>query len=358
MTIKQTIRNIFEKHYVQHILYWLSYLFFLLFIFEKLNIIPFEKYCQTNNLLLCEIICFFSLTVLTTYFSNYYLIKRFLLNKRFYAFFFSHFATATVVGLIYRITNYFYINLLCDVSQFENNFFSIVEFIRGIIYIYFFAGIAAGIFILKYWYKTEQNNQLLVKDKLEAELSFLKAQIHPHFLFNTLNNLYALTLQKSEIAPKMVLTFSEVLHFVLYESNKLTIPLAKEIALIENYIFLEKLRRNEKLTVKYDVNFNNKNIEISPMVLFPFVELAFKQATNSEIFNVLINIELLVTKSDLIFNISYPISSLKDTTGYTDGISIENVESRLSILYTDRYKLQITEKDNINYINLLINLIK
>ena len=119
--------------------------------------------------------------------------------------------------------------------------------------IYAVVFLAASIKLLKHWYTMQKKNQQLAKEKLEAELNMLKAQVHPHFLFNTLNNLYALTLKKSEKSPEVVLKLSEILDFMLYHSNKDFVELEREIKLVNNYIDLEKLRYGDRLEIDFDI---------------------------------------------------------------------------------------------------------
>ena len=107
--------------------------------------------------------------------------------------------------------------------------------------------VAVAIKLLKYWYANQQAQQVLTQQKLQAELKFLKTQIHPHFLFNTLNNLYALTLKKSERAPEMVLKLSELINYMLYECTSDAVPLTKEVKFIRNYGDIEKMRYGDKL---------------------------------------------------------------------------------------------------------------
>ena len=137
--------------------------------------------------------------------------------------------------------------------------------------------------ILRHWYKTEQHTRNLEREKLEAELKFLKAQIHPHFLFNTLNNLYSLTLKKSDYAPEVVLKLSGLVNYMLYYTKEQAVPLAKEIESIHNYIALEKIRYGKELEIAFDVSGNIGSSMISPMLLLPFIENSFKHGVSDEI---------------------------------------------------------------------------
>ncbi len=203
--------------------------------------------------------------------------------------------------------------------------------------------------ILKHWYQNEQHTKELMQEKLQAELKFLKAQIHPHFLFNTLNNLYSLTLQKSDYAPEVVLKLSGLVNYMLYYTKAQEVPLSKEIESMHNYIALEKIRYGTELEIAFDISGNTASSMISPMLLLPFIENSFKHGVSDEIKEKWIIINLQVNQHFLtlkVENSKSPLSHYHQERDYTGGIGLKNVRRRLELLYPDQYELKILDEEN------------
>ncbi|WP_298782444.1 sensor histidine kinase [uncultured Polaribacter sp.] len=201
--------------------------------------------------------------------------------------------------------------------------------------------------------KTLENKFLQTQLQLkEQELKFLKMQIHPHFLFNTLNTLYGFTLKKSEEAPEMILKLSNLLDYILYQVDKPLVFLKDEINHIKNYISLEKLRFQGSLHVNFKIDIANQNLKIAPMLLLPFIENAFKHG--AQIKDVLkININLKTDASFLYFEAE---NSVKKVEKSKKGIGLENIKKRLELLYKEKYALEIFEKENTFKVNLKIDI--
>jgi hypothetical protein len=199
--------------------------------------------------------------------------------------------------------------------------------------------------------KTLENKFLQTKLQLkEQELQFLKMQIHPHFLFNTLNTLYGFALRKSDQAPEMILKLSTLLDYILYQVDKPLVHLQDEITHIEDYISLEKSRFQEGLEITFNKNIDIDVFEISPMLLLPFVENAFKHGTQiNGVVEVAINLK--VDENELNFTIEN--SSIKKETS-KNGIGLENIQKRLEMLYNKHYFLEILQEDKMFKVNLKI----
>ncbi len=186
----------------------------------------------------------------------------------------------------------------------------------------------------------------------EQELKFLKTQIHPHFLFNTLNTLYGFALKKSDSAPDMILKLSNLLDYILYQVDKPSVLLTNEIQHIDNYIVLEKMRFQDSLDILFTKELNQKKIEIPPMLLLPFVENAFKHGI--QIDGVLkIKATLTTTSNFIEFNIQ---NTSKETSNSKKGIGLENIKKRLEMLFKRHYSLKITQQNNNFEVNLKIPL--
>jgi sensor histidine kinase YesM len=216
-------------------------------------------------------------------------------------------------------------------------------------------GIAISIKLLKYWYKQKQQIMVAEQQKISAELELLKSQIHPHFLFNTLNNLYAHTLEQSDKAPRIVLKLSNLLRFMIYESNAPFIPLKKDIALLQEYIELEQLRYGNRLDVSMNVQGSLDQVEIAPLLLLPLVENAFKYGTSKQLDQCWISLDLHVSEG--LMKLKLINSRDKDAVkGESGGIGLQNVSKRLELLYPGMYSFHVSEDDEVFVVMLDLQL--
>lgn len=217
----------------------------------------------------------------------------------------------------------------------------------------FFIFLSTVLKFIQDWFLNEKVKSNLENENLIAELAFLKSQINPHFLFNSLNNIYSLAYQKSEKTPEAILKLSEIMRYMLYESNEDKVTLSAEIRYLENYIELQKLRFKDNIYIKFEINGNPLGLMITPLVLISFVENAFKHGIATDIENP-ISIVLNLSDDKLLFHVSNIKSSMnKDITG---GIGLQNVQRRLSLIYKDRYRLHIDDNNDIYNCELYLNL--
>lgn len=205
-----------------------------------------------------------------------------------------------------------------------------------------------GFTIISRWVKLSKHTESLEKEKKQAELQLLKNQLNPHFFFNTLNNLYGLAQEKSDLTEKVVLKLSDLMNYVLYETDQTFVPLEKEIAYIKNYIELEEIRYNDRFSCNFSLTGNTVNKKIPPMIFLPFVENAFKHGINQESKNTWINIHIAISDNLISFNLenSLPEFFSKSKHPYTKGgIGIKNVQKRLELLYPDNFVLTTQLKE-------------
>ncbi len=207
------------------------------------------------------------------------------------------------------------------------------------------------------WYKERRETEALKREKIDAELKFLKSQTNPHFLFNTLNSIYGLALEKSEKTPSLILKLSDILSYTLYESNVEKVALSKELMLIENIIALEKERYEKRVVIHYTVEGDVEGIKIPPLILVPFIENAFKHGLKNEVKKGQITIHILVSKDTLSFMIENSISKLEDNDiDNGGGLGLQNVSRRLELLYGDNKELYINKTDTSFIVKLEIKL--
>jgi two-component system LytT family sensor kinase len=205
---------------------------------------------------------------------------------------------------------------------------------------------STGIRVINEWLRSEQRNKEIANEKLKAELSFLKAQINPHFLFNTLNNIYALASAQSEHTAAAVMKLSSIMRYVLTEARNDLVPLEKEIQFTTHYIELQKMRLTDKTIIEFTVEGDPLGRQIAPLLLLPFVENAFKYGISTRERSP-ISILLEIKRDYLYFSICNhkhlnTMLRVSDTTG----IGISNTRRRLDLFYEDRYALDIQDKTN------------
>lgn len=222
--------------------------------------------------------------------------------------------------------------------------------LRGAITI---GGVAAAIKLIKCVYEKQQAALLLEKEKVNAELRMLKAQLHPHFLFNTLNNIYSLTQEVSSKASGMIMQLSAMLRYILYECNKPWVPLDKELQMVRDYLQLEAARYDDSLDLSINLPADT-NLFISPLLLLPFVENAFKHGASNRIERPWISIHMELNEKKLTAKIINGTANQPNDS--QPGIGIANVRQRLALLYPNRHTLQTTEEEDIFIVNLRIEL--
>lgn len=193
-------------------------------------------------------------------------------------------------------------------------------------------------------------------ENLKTELSLLRSQASPHFMFNVLNNMVALARKKSDLLEPSLLKFSSIMRYMLYEDDEEKVPLEREIEYLQSYIDLQQQRFGKNVQVNVDFQKIDDNHEIEPMLLIPFVENAFKHGTGM-IEDAQITIQLKIEKDKLWFTVQnrYDPSSI-EIRDKTSGIGLTNVKRRLNLLYGDKQRLLITKKDNWFNVSLQLNL--
>ncbi|MBC7884752.1 MAG: histidine kinase [Saprospiraceae bacterium] len=215
-------------------------------------------------------------------------------------------------------------------------------------------GIAMALKYYRLLEKARTDAKILVKEKLEAELNFLKAQTNPHFLFNTLNNIYALARKKSDDTPEVVMKLSKLLRFMLYDARKDMITIHQEMAVLQDYIELEKIRYNERLTIDFKYHIDDETEPIAPLLLLPFVENAFKHGASELRFESFIRIRLVVRDGSLVFEVENAAEDLQVSED-NGKIGLQNVRRQLELIYP-HHKLEINHNETTFAIRLQLNL--
>ncbi|MFD2564745.1 sensor histidine kinase [Aquimarina rubra] len=332
------VKNLFSNRIVTHLIYWIG-----LIIFFGITWGTYD-----NDYIRSFTIQTFSLParMILVYVSIYFLLPKFFIKQKTIAFIFSYILLLIATSiLIQRPIMLFYVQPHYLPGWQSEGYFTITELVNTILDVNIAAIVPLGFNLFKFYHNSQQKALTLEKEKIEAELIQLRNQIHPHFLFNTLNSLYALIIKKSDVAEIAVLKLSKLMRYMLYEANVPKVSLAKEIAYLKNYVDLEKLR----FTNTIDISFNSeldKDYQISPFLLIPFVENAFKHGTSST-GNSWIVITIFAKQEELMMQVENG-KSIKLQQESVGGIGFKNVKKRLELLYPNQYSL-ITEDHKLSY---------
>lgn len=201
---------------------------------------------------------------------------------------------------------------------------------------------------------SKEREKNLIRDKLSTELQFLKNQLNPHFLFNTINNIYALTRKKSDKAPEVVMKLSELLSFMLYESGKETISIEREVKLLEDYISLEQIRYSDELSVVFNKEIDDASLQIAPLLLLPLVENAFKHGASENHFDSFIHIHLVLRGHELLFTVQNSFEENPEKS-ISNNIGLQNTTRQLELIYK-KQKLAVNKTGNVFSVQLEIDL--
>ena len=323
-----------------HALFWFIYL-----LFASLNIQRLYEDEQLGKLMY-RIVFTLPVDMIAAYLTAYLLLPSLLFRKKYLLFAITFIVSAVCLILLQRVILWYYSYPVLYKVEPSLPFFKI-NWLSSFTNIYLAAFLVAVVKLVRQNFSEQKRLQSMQKEQVEAELKFLKAQVHPHFLFNTLNNLYGLTLDRSEKAPEVVLRLSDLLNYMLYECNEPTILVRKEIKLIENFLALERIRYGDSLSINFKVEGETAGKKIAPMLLLPFVENAFKHGVSKVSSKARVMIHLEVSGPDLLFEVanSKPMLVEKDETGYTEGIGLKNVKRRLDLIYPGNFRLNLIEKD-------------
>ena len=332
-----------------HLVFWGLVLLFFTNFFSSQN----ERFQDT----LLFSLFLMPVTIATTYVSIYKLIPDYLILKKYALFILYSLYTLIISGYLIMMSIFF---SLIYLAQFEYNDMNPVT--KNIILVtsgvYLVVILVSAFKLLKLNLRhSEQTKKLETKIletqlKLkEQELNYLKMQIHPHFLFNTLNTLYGFALKKADETPEMILKLSNLLDYLLYQADKPFVLLTEEIEHMEDYIALENMRFNETLNVSFNANNISQDAKIAPMLLLPFVENSFKHGSLK---NGKLDIAIHVGSTEKTIHFSIENTSLQSQTS-KHGIGLQNIKKRLDLLYKNQYQLDIINTDETFKVNLTLN---
>lgn len=332
------INMIFERRGLQHVLFWLVVTLYLA--------AGFKSRSDSLGLSIGHALLYLPGHLFMVYMLLYFLISQYVLKRRFLLFVLLLIPIFAIAALYIRWIDtaiYGSREVLVDPRIFLHAIFATFNI----------CGIAVAVKLFKYWYWEREAKQQAERAHLASQLELLKSQIHPHFLFNTLNNLYSLTLEHSREAPGVVLRLSGLLRYMLYECDRDRVPLAKEIDIINHYIQLEKIRYGQRLEVSLSYTGHINGQVIAPLLFLPFLENSFKHGTSEQIDQCWISLDVNVTDDLLTMKLT---NSRHPSESAGGGIGLDNVRKRLDLLYNDAYLLKIIPDEETFTVSLSIQL--
>jgi two-component system, LytTR family, sensor kinase len=337
---------------IWHVVFWVVFMSFFALVYGSFE----EDYSRQYLIMLTEA----SVQIPVVYLALYVLMPKYLFKERYFEFFI-YLILLILVGSTLIWFDYIFIQrpFIFKDEPWDGAILNIGKILKSTTKVYPLLALAIVIKWFKYWFVQQKNNVHLAQEKLKAELNFLKAQVHPHFLFNTLNNLYALTLKRSDAAPEVVLKLSDLLNYMLYECNSDEVQLGKEVKLVEDYISLERMRYGERLEVIFDLRGDVQNRMVAPLLILPFVENSFKHGVSDELNQSWVSIELNVKQDNLTLKVENSKSKngiTEDRFDYRQGIGLKNVKRRLELLYPNNHDLNILDSDESFLVVLKLNL--
>jgi len=355
-----------EYRIKRHLLFWATWVVFMGFLYAFTPLPSQLNYLQRLPNSTTDAVLYLPIHIFLSYTLMYFLIPRYIVKGRYLLAVFWLVVLVLATGCLSAIVSLYVLfpvkeallpsHLIVryrpsDSPGLSAFYLSLLAGLRGGLSV---GGIAAAIKLMKHWYTEGQRNLRLQKENAESQLQILKAQVHPHFLFNTLNNIYSFTQNTSSTASAMVMGLSDILRYMLYECNKPLVPLAKELKMTEEYIDLERIRYGNALEMDINLPGDTDGLHVAPLMLLPFIENCFKHGIS----NILDQpwLSLHVTIEDRTMTMKLLNSKPARPSHRTPGIGIDNVRKRLALLYPGKHELVINEEEEVFIVILKLEL--
>jgi hypothetical protein len=344
--VKETIQ-LSNQNKWSALLWWPLLYFFWIMVFQKREF----AFSRTATIEFCYLI----FIAANFYFNLYFIIPRFLYRKKYFLFVL-FMILGIVVAALLRVPLATYLNQhYFLIGRPQPGFFVLFKNSLLNILIWVVCLVAGKLIIDRF--RFQQYVDEMTKQKEQVELDFLNAQFNPHFLFNSINSIYGHIEKQNTTARNMLLTFSDMLRYQLYDCNSTTIPIEKELHYIKNYVALQKARKEESLIINLNIDENVKGFSIAPLLFIAFIENSFKYVSSSE--EKVNKVAISVTKEgDTVYFKCYNTKEINSVNVIKHkGIGITNAKRRLQLLYPQRHSLDIIDDKNYYEVNLRIDVI-
>lgn len=343
----KNIQTYLNTPFLRHLLFWVVVL--LYFVLAQSNI---SFYADYGHLLESYGVIVIA-QMITAYTIIYVLVPRFLDQKKIGLFiFWTVTLLIAVYGIYQMVKMYYFDTVYFDFYNEGQRRYALEPLWKRFTYLSVFLSkcilylTPTALLLMYRFYKNQQKFLKLNEQKKVAELSALKNQLNPHFLFNTLNNLYTLALEKSDKTPEVIEHLSGILDYILYRCNTNYVSIHKEIELIENYLLLEKIRYGKRIVVNFEHHME-RDVKIAPLILLTFIENAFKHGVSQELNTAKINISISLDGADIVFRINNTKpAAAAERKDNVKALGNENVKKQLELLYTNTHDLEIVETND------------
>lgn len=331
-----------------HVAYW-GYAFVSdLHLLQQMR--PAEKFVIMNYLDAFNETLFQALSV---YCCIYYLVPKLYAKEKYVKFGFAVLLTMILAAALEILSQIGYVRLIFGSRPLIMAFVAIT-YVAKLVNIVIITLVFLAIILAEFYYRKDQRNKQLEKDRILSELDFLKAQLNPHFLFNALNSIYILMKEDVQLAETTLLRFSSLLRYQVYECSQKETTVEREVEFIRDYIDLEKVRNGNSIDVHFTVEDHLPYFQVAPFVLIPFVENAFKHIGRIKPGRGKIDIQLSAENGVLQFNVKNTCDELIHETDISKGVGLQNVTRRLELLYPGRHFLQVNRDSNYFMVTLVI----
>jgi two-component system, LytTR family, sensor histidine kinase AlgZ len=346
------MQTIFQRNraLLVHISFWLVYLSFF---FYQLSNFRQGRYFEWEKATVFGISQLL-FTMLIAYLNYFYFLPRYLVHKKMWRYLLEFLIPFAII-IAFRVHLQ---RFLVDGYTYQRQYFYSTFYIVEISVISLFITIFIGMVrFAADWFDLAAKQKEIENQRLTAELNFLKAQINPHFLFNTLNNLYYLAYTQSPNTTEVIAKLSQMMRYMIYDSNHQLVPMSKEIEYMQSYISLERLRLNNQIPIKFDIHGNPQEVLIAPLIFITFLENAFKHGVSNNHPGAWINILIQLNGKECTYQVeNSKITTVKPEAGEKSGIGLQNVKRRLELSYPERYQLTIDDKPDRFLVKLNITL--
>ncbi|GAB3520574.1 sensor histidine kinase [Emticicia fontis] len=284
---------------------------------------------------------------LVSYISIHILFRKYFLTDQKTIFWIGLISATIVFVFVKRAINYFYIYPHVEAHPYPGPFVYLPKLLYEFINLYFIVFLYSMFYFMRGWYKQQKDINDLKQEKTAAELELLKSQVQPHFIFNTLNSIYAEAFKKSPETAEQIIKLSNLIEYTLYDSKKEKVALENELEYIRNYVDLQKIRIGEKVDVSFNIYDNIKHILIPPLLLLPIIENCFKHGVNNSIKASWLRIDISVNGNELIVKVENSIEpEAQSQKLHNGGLGLNNVERRLGLLYPDKHDFKTYSEVN------------
>ena len=297
--------------------------------------------------------CYLSIPISCFYGSYFFVAPQFFVYRRYLVgVLYSILTLIGIVCLRYLLEYHFFLPVL-NFDNYRGHPWPVTDYIENIFFYYFPKYFIYGqlYFFAESWYRDKQLKQELQKEKSTAELAFLRSQINPHFLFNTINDIYSLTYQKSDKAPEALLKLSELLRYMLREGNEDLMPLRQEAHYLENVIELQRISAKGKAYINFEIEGYIGEQKVASLLFIAFVENAFKHGILNDPKNP-VKIYLTSSNEGMAFSVSNKKN--RDQKDHTGGIGLSNVKRRLELMYPGKHRLEVLDESDFYTVNLTL----